>query len=54
MKTIEKALVCGAGGFIGSHLVKKSKKEVFVTDNKKDFLVKDNYGCGCFWFIKKE
>ena len=24
-----KALVCGAGGFIGSHLVKKLKKEGF-------------------------
>ena len=24
----KKALVCGAGGFIGSHLVKKLKKEV--------------------------
>ena len=27
MKTQKKALVCGAGGFIGSHLVKKLKKE---------------------------
>ena len=21
--------------------------------NKKDLRIKDNYGCGCFWFIKK-
>jgi len=27
MKNIKKVLVCGAGGFIGSHLVKKLKKE---------------------------
>ena len=26
---MKKALVCGAGGFIGSHLVKKLKKEGF-------------------------
>jgi len=26
---MKKALVCGAGGFIGSHLVKKLKKEDF-------------------------
>lgn len=26
-KMTKKALVCGAGGFIGSHLVKKLKKE---------------------------
>jgi nucleoside-diphosphate-sugar epimerase len=29
MKTIRKALVCGAGGFIGSHLVRKLKRENF-------------------------
>jgi GDP-D-mannose 3', 5'-epimerase len=29
MKIQKKALVCGAGGFIGSHLVKKLKKEGF-------------------------
>ncbi len=29
METTKKALVCGAGGFIGSHLVKKLKKEGF-------------------------
>jgi nucleoside-diphosphate-sugar epimerase len=26
---MKKALVCGAGGFIGSHLVKRLKKEGF-------------------------
>jgi nucleoside-diphosphate-sugar epimerase len=29
MKTIRKALVCGAGGFIGSHLVRRLKRENF-------------------------
>jgi nucleoside-diphosphate-sugar epimerase len=29
MNTTKKALVCGAGGFIGSHLVKRLKKEGF-------------------------
>jgi len=28
---MKKALVCGAGGFIGGHLVKKLKKRVVVT-----------------------
>ena len=27
MKNVKKILVCGAGGFIGSHLVKKLKNE---------------------------
>jgi nucleoside-diphosphate-sugar epimerase len=26
-KQVKKALVCGAGGFIGGHLAKKLKKE---------------------------
>jgi nucleoside-diphosphate-sugar epimerase len=29
MRTVKSALVCGAGGFIGGHLVKKLKKEGF-------------------------
>ena len=29
MKTKKKALICGAGGFIGSHMVKRLKKEGF-------------------------
>ncbi len=28
-RKVKKALVCGAGGFIGSHLVKRLKKEGF-------------------------
>ena len=35
---IKKALVCGAGGFIGSHMVKRLKDEV------KE--VKNGYECG--------
>jgi GDP-D-mannose 3',5'-epimerase len=29
MSNQKKALVCGAGGFIGSHLVKRLKREGF-------------------------
>jgi len=29
MKTLKKALVCGAGGFIGAHMVKRLKREGF-------------------------